>query len=405
MMQPDLSTTPFGRRPLSLAMVASQIAAKACPPKAAVDKWQVFQTISEAHGAVGVSDRALAVLRALLSFHPETVLTADGQPIVFPSNAQLMLRANGMAPTTLRRNLAILVDCGLIIRRDSPNGKRYARKGQGGQIESAFGFDLTPLLARVAEFEALAEAVRAERRALLLVRERITLCRRDIVKMIATGVEEGVPGDWTAFHAIYTEVTARLRRNSSLAELEPLAEALETLVDEIRNMLEDHVKTTNIDGNESQNGQHIQNSNPNPFPELEPGLPISRAPTAEPSLEKERPPQRSYPLGMVLDACPDIVPYARHGIRSWQDLIDTANLVRSIIGISPSAWEAANEVFGPVEAAIVVAAILQRGEAIKSAGGYLRNLTEKARAGQFSLGPVLMALIRGNLRERGRKQA
>src|SRR6516165_1682389 len=223
-----------------------------------------------------------------------------------------MLRANGMAPTTLRRNLAILVDCGLIIRRDSPNGKRYARKGQGGQIESAFGFDLTPLLARVAEFEALAEAVRAERRALLLVRERITLCRRDIVKMIATGVEEGVPGDWTAFHAIYTEVTARLRRNSSLAELEPLAEALETLVDEIRNMLEDHVKTTNIDGNESQNGQHIQNSNPNPFPELEPGLPISRAPTAEPSLEKERPPQRSYPLGMVLDACPDIVPYARH---------------------------------------------------------------------------------------------
>jgi len=79
--------------------------------------------------------------------------------------------------------------------------------------------------------------------------------------------------------------------------------------------------------------------------------------------------------------------------------------VRSIIGISPSAWEAANEVFGPVDAAIVVAAILQRGDAIKSAGGYLRNLTEKGRAGQFSLGPVLMALIRGNLRERGRKQA
>ena len=76
---------------------------------------------------------------------------------------------------------------------DSPNGKRCARKGRGGEIELAFGFDLTPLVARAAEFEQLAEEVSAEARALTLVRERITLCRRDIVKMIETGIEEGVP--------------------------------------------------------------------------------------------------------------------------------------------------------------------------------------------------------------------
>ena len=64
--------------------------------------------------------------------------------MVFPSNDQLSLRAHGMAPATLRRHLAVLVHCGLLIRRDSPNGKRYARKGQGGTIESAFGFDLMP---------------------------------------------------------------------------------------------------------------------------------------------------------------------------------------------------------------------------------------------------------------------
>jgi replication initiation protein RepC len=45
-------------------------------------------------------------------------------------------------------------------------------------------------------------------------------------------------------------------------------------------------------------------------------------------------------------------------------------------------------------------AILQRAEAIKSPGGYLRALTEKARAGQFSLGPVLMALLRAKLKRR-----
>jgi len=50
----------------------------------------------------------------------------------------------------------------------------------------------------------------------------------------------------------------------------------------------------------------------------------------------------------------------------------------------PSAWEEAIEAFGPEDAAVVLAAILQRSSLINSAGGYLRNLTEKARAGAFS---------------------
>src|SRR6202166_4578287 len=191
-MQPHSSTTPFGRRSLTLAHVASQANAKARPAEKAVHKWQVFRAICTAKARIGVSERALAVLDALLSFHPETALSGEGL-IVFPSNQQLALRAHGMPPATLRRHLAALVDCGLVIRRDSPNGKRFARKGQGGAIEMAFGFDLSPLVARSEEFESWAEEVRAEERALRLVRERITLCRRDIAKMIATAIEESVP--------------------------------------------------------------------------------------------------------------------------------------------------------------------------------------------------------------------
>ena len=70
-MDPHLSTTPFGRRPLSLAMVASQVAAKARPLDATVHKWQVFRAICRRpRTALGISDRALAVLNALLTFHP-----------------------------------------------------------------------------------------------------------------------------------------------------------------------------------------------------------------------------------------------------------------------------------------------------------------------------------------------
>jgi replication initiation protein RepC len=43
---------------------------------------------------------------------------------------------------------------------------------------------------------------------------------------------------------------------------------------------------------------------------------------------------------------------------------------------------------GQETAAIVAACILQRAQHINTAGGYLRALTEKARAGNIGLGPI-----------------
>ena len=408
-MEPHQSTTPFGRRSLTLAHVASQATAKARPPDKAVHKWQVFRAICTAKARIGVSERALAVLDALLSFHPETTLSGEGL-IVFPSNQQLALRAHGMAPATLRRHLAALVDSGLIIRRDSPNGKRFARKGRGGTVEMAFGFELSPLVARAEEFEAWAEDVQAEERALQLVRERITLCRRDIAKMIATGIEEGVPTrgagqgptGWSEIHWLYRGILDRIPRTATRVELEPIATDLTLLADEILTLLESHVKSSISSANESQTERHVQNSNPNPLPELEPGFRESPGATPEPQAEPSRPPQQGFPLGMVLEACPDIVDYAKGGISNWRDLQATSAVVRSMLGISPSAWEAAQSVMGELPAAIVVAAILQRGAAITSAGGYLRELTRKAEVGEFTLGPMLMALIGARNREKKR---
>jgi replication initiation protein RepC len=409
-MDSHISTTPFGRRALTLAHVANQAIAKARPPEKAVHKWNVFRAICAAKARLGVSERSLSVLNALLTFHPETALTGEDL-IVFPSNQQLALRAHGMAPATLRRHLAALVDGGLIIRRDSPNGKRYARKGRGGDIELAFGFDLSPIVARADEFESLAEEVRAEERALKLVRERITILRRDIAKMIATGMEENVPvhcakagpADWLGVYTLYRGILARIPRTATRPQLEPVAEELCMLADEVLSLLENHVKTRNTDANESHNERHKQNSKPDPLTDLEPASQKGRGPAAEPNPEMARTPEQAFPLGMVLDACPDIVDYAKGGIANWRDFVATAGLVRSMLGISPSAWEEAREAMGEIPAAIVVAAILQRGAAINSAGGYLRNLTERARAGKFSLGPMLMALIGGRKRAANEK--
>src|SRR5262245_2626387 len=100
-METFQSTTPFGRRPLSLGILAAQLNADECPTDKTADKWRLFRAVCEAKAGLGVPDRALAVLSALLSFHPGAELSCGAGKsglVVFPSNVQLSLRAHGMAP-------------------------------------------------------------------------------------------------------------------------------------------------------------------------------------------------------------------------------------------------------------------------------------------------------------------
>ncbi|CAH1661205.1 putative replication protein C [Chelatococcus asaccharovorans] len=397
-----VATTPFGRRPMTLGQISSQVRAKAMPKEAVAHKWQVFHDIRNAREVLGATDRALAILEALLTFHPETALTPDSGLVVFPSNEHLISRANGMSPATLRRHLAILVQCGLIIRRDSPNGKRYARKGRGGEIEQAYGFDLTPILARAAEFKDLADAVEAEKKAFKRVKEKLTICRRDIVKMIEAGIGEGVPADWRRFRREYEMIIGRLPRTAPRQVLETIAQALEALWLDINSVLESFVKSEDSNANESHSERHKQNSNPDSIYEIEQGFREKREESgnvAETDNVRSLP-KRDLPLGMVLSACPDVLDYAKgREIRTWRDFVAAAEQARPALGISPSAWMEAREAMGPESAAITVAAILQRAERINSGGGYLRNLVERARDGKFTVWPMVMALLRAKLEE------
>ncbi|MCJ2029521.1 plasmid replication protein RepC [Methylorubrum sp. SL192] len=411
-------TTPFGRRSLTAAQVRAQANADCCLRETTVQKWTVLRDITEARAQLGLSSPSLAVLDALASFLPETALQIGEGPglVVFPSNRALGSRTRGMAESTIRRHLAALVEAGIVIRRDSPNGKRYCRRGAGGQVAQAYGFDLAPLVARASEFADLAETVRAAAMALRVVRERVTLLRRDCVKLIqALEAAEGAPGAAEPLRARYGAILGALPRVAARANLDATAEALAGLAADVGKLLLAHQEVANSSGNAGQDERHCQNSNPELF-SYEPaskmggkgstspgpvnGAPAARGEAGQGAATAHLPTRTTYPLGLVLDACPDIRSYARGGIGSWRDLIDTAGLVRSILGISPHAWGEAREVMGDDAAAVTLAAILQRAEHIKAPGGYLRALVDRQRRGEFSLGPVLQALSRGRLARR-----
>ncbi|MGD9480914.1 plasmid replication protein RepC [Shinella sp. G-2] len=432
-METDGITTPFGRRAMTLGMLAGQVIARTVSPEASVDKWKLYRWLCEARPKLAISDRALSVLNALLSFYPKTELAGNEGLVVFPSNAQLALRTHGMAETTLRRHLAALVEAGLLTRRDSPNGKRYVRRDREGVIGDAFGFSLAPLLARAGEIETLAADVTAERLLSQRLRERVTLLRRDIVKLIETGLEEGFGGDWMGFEAEYRHEILALPRVATPEILSPIIAALEALHAKIVNCLEQQFILRNTAGNADHTERHKQNSKPDSTSDSEPrfrekqdgdgdfqsepsaveetvstkreGAAERTADVAPSATSRHRntppgagsEPHKPYPLPLVLQACPEIIPFGPGGtISSWRDLMTAAVVVRSMLAVSPSAYENACTVLGPENAATVIACILERSGHINSAGGYLRDLTNKAERGEFSIGPMLMALARAN---------
>lgn len=432
-MEMDGISTPFGRRAMTLGMLAGQAIAKTVSPEASVDKWKLYRWLCEARPKLGISDRALSVLNALMSFYPKAELTGSDGLVVFPSNAQLSLRTHGMAETTLRRHLAALVEVGLLTRRDSPNGKRYVRRDQQGEIGEAFGFSLAPLLARAGEMETIAAQVTAERLLLQRMRERITLVRRDIAKLIETALEDNLAGDWMRYQAEYRLQVQSLPRVATLEILSPILTALEILREEVVKCLEQQLILKNPAGNAGQTERHKQNSKPDSTSDFEPRFESKQSGNGDMQSEPEemgqtfagtsgsggdsrqgvmadrveRPrrtqsvaenePHKPYPLGLVLQACPEIIPFGPGGaISSWRDFMTAAVVVRSMLAVSPSAYEKACEVMGPENAATIIACILERSGHINSAGGYLRDLTRRAERGEFALGPMIMALVRAN---------
>jgi replication initiation protein RepC len=183
-------------------------------------------------------------------------------------------------------------------------------------------------------------------------------------------------------------------RRAAIADLEPIVGDLAAIREEVDILLNSHMNVEDSIGNDDRNERQYSDSNTDSLIEFEPALEKSGV-TAEPRPTPQEPP-KGYPLGFVLKACPEIVDYAVDGIGGWRDLMAVAAQVRGYLGVSPPAYEDACHVMGPENAAIVVACILQRAQHINSAGGYLRALTEKARAGEFTVGPMLMAAFKAN---------
>ncbi|MCI5094988.1 MAG: replication initiation protein RepC [Rhodobacteraceae bacterium] len=403
--------TPFRRTVDAVLLKHQQGAQTELPPQGA-NKWEVLRELSAGRSVYGLSDRDLTVLQALISFYPATILGGNSADLVIhPSNKSICERLNGMPCSTMRRHLAHLVQAGVLLRRDSPNGKRYARRY--GEEKIAYGFDLSPLVQRFQEFCEAAEQVRSAEEQLKRLREAVSLMRRDLAGLADYG-QSARPdlSIWDAFSDMAALGARSLRRKLTVEELTALEQEFRLALDKARDILEGKPLTAeDMSTKGAQSEQHYQNSNKDSYdselrfekakaegrdliqsaePDEAEGEIALHDPVVPP--DNERLP--NIPLGLVLASCAEIQTYAGGAIRHWHDLVRAADIVRPMMGVSPSAWDDAKRAMGPEEAAVVIAAMLERFTEIRSHGGYLRHLTDKAQSGSFSCGPMVMALMR-----------
>ena len=380
------------RRPVE-AVQMDRLRRDAAPlPDQSRDKWDVLRDLGTARKRLGLTDRSVTVLQALLSFHPGSDLDPAGPLTVFPSNAAISARLNGMASSTMRRHLGHLVEAGLIARRDSPNGKRFRRAGL------CFGFDLGPLVRRAAELSALAAEVTAavERRKTL--RLRLSVMRRDLAALAEYGAGQA-PADplWTRA-ALLADTAARLvRQQLPVAALEALERVLLSALDHLR----DRLDAADPGTSDSQNGQHQQRSEKED-PDLRragaggtDATPTARPvhPPSGPSCEEDRDENRaalpdrraSVPLGLLLASCHAFRDFFPDRPRHWHDVVALADRIRPMLGITPDGWDEARQLMGPEDAAATLLALLDRFDSLRNPGGYLRHLCKQSAAGRYSV--------------------
>lgn len=323
-----------------------------------VDKWDALRAVGTARKQLGLSDRTVGVLQALLSFHRTNTL--HGGEVIFASNATICKRLNGMPCSTMRRHLAQLVDAGLIVRRDSPNGKRYVRTK--GSIQSAFGFDVSPLAERIRELEALAAKADKEQDMIKGLRQEIIVMKRDIITYIETIAPNSAQYDQ---NSDFCHLTARkLRRKLTLQELEALHGEVSSRLQNLMANLSAGAADLSI--NDAQNEHH--------YPNTTKELLIS-----EPDRNRAR-----ISVLEVREHCTEIHVFHDNNIRTWDDLYRAAIKVSPMMGLSSRAWEDGIRVLGEVNLAMVVAVILQRFAEIRSVPAYFYDVIEQGRLGTFN---------------------
>jgi len=377
------------------------------------ERGQALSALKRAAPALGIPDGVLRLLDYLVGCTKADDWADGARPIAWPSNATLEYEL-GRGRTQLKTLIRVAAEYDLLEPDDGPNGRRYGvREGGNGRITEAYGFDLTPLAARRAEFEAIAAAHQERRREGRRLRGRITATRNRVLALTDAGAAQGTAdADWPALAEEARQLAQLRGRSYDPAQLAPIVAQLAALHDRVSGLLVP-VEPVETDPKGSENRPlltptiHLQSV------ETDTGAAGPSRPQAHgkggsrghPD-PREAPGQGQAGQGgsalrgfvvtpeFLLQIAPAFRDWLRTSRPSWADMVDAAGLVRSELDVSLHAWAQACVVLGRTEAVTVLAVISAHHAAgkVRSPGGLLRAMVGLHQAGKLRLDRTLFGL-------------
>ncbi|MCQ0090337.1 plasmid replication protein RepC [Roseovarius sp. M141] len=408
------------RKPTPGLGVAEQLAQAG--ERVSVSKSKAFVAVKRVGAHIGLKASDMMLLDTLGAFTQAQDWEGGRRPIVWASNAYLM-EQTGFSLSALKRHARRLAEAGIIAFQDSSNGKRWGRRDADGVIIEAYGFDLSPMSARVEEFEHLHAELQAERALCQRLKRQITIARRMIRARIDAALSGALKGPWGVFTDMFEDLLGRLPRRHEASE------TLECLLDWFRKLQErveasflkaaamDEVVDNSSATNE-QTSRKTQDMNPmevisDPHilttKQLIPVISKSSENENAAAVVPNAPPEErvdqeledwvaetrkkrgtALDLQTVMQACPEFASWAHNMggyLKDWGDLYRVAGQLRPMIGISEHAWHVAQDRLGKQVATAALVLVFDKhcaGE-VASPGGYLRGMVEKAGAGELHL--------------------
>lgn len=374
-----------GGRPLSRAALAGR--------ERALDEGRTISR-RELAGHARDAAKALRLRPALRQVLAELASVWGEQPwsrlLVWPSNERLSERT-GLSERAVRYALRDLIRLEVLTPKDSANGKRYAIRTADGTIVDAFGFDLTPIVARAGEWTELLRTMAAAEEVRRRSFDHLTVCRRAVAEALA-----GLAGSYPD-----TSVQDLVAQASELEKLSPkrrsgcdLTSQILDAWGELRRHAEERFMTAACAGNSSR---HIETYNGFSSDAYKQSFPKE----AEAVRQNE---QWDMPLepALVAEACPVVHDFAPGQPLTPETLVILGTDLRASIGAHSSAWSEACAGLGRLRAAVMVLIVAQLHEddvksgehRIQNPGGYFRKLVRLAIEGRYDLPSELMGMRR-----------
>jgi len=394
------------------------------------NKFYALKLIKQAGKDAGFTAELVELLEYYLVRTDDIDWTAGNKPICYQA-VTTTAQDLDITERQVRNREKALNALGALTWEDSGNFKRFGvRDNETRQILYAFGVDLSPLASLIPDLEQKVEEKKALKALWNERKRQISGLRGRIRTLLAeAALHEELYDLAETMQREYDEIAYSIRTYHSLATLKVLLEQHQLICGgllEALNGLSKAEDKEEMSCDTSATGEedcrHIQRTTPSKSDKSDTSShsDISfQESVAEPPTPKGKngacgeegnPKSKDFSKNLAHVTWKQVLNAASERFKEriplherpldWSDLVEAAHAILPELGIHKSAWWDACEVMGRSGAAICVMIIDQKAQSpenrVRNPGGYLREMTARAKKGELNLhGSVFGLLKRG----------